>query len=98
MGTKLALSYSNIFMSHFEEKYVNPHHNLPLLWKRFIDATFLIWTHGMNKLMQFITHLATSELLSVHMGLNNLPLNSYIADLTVDLENNTNTFHYQIHF
>ena len=61
MGTKVAPSYANIFMSHLEEKYVYSHDNQPLLWKRFIDDMFLIWTHAMDKLMQFITHLNQSH-------------------------------------
>ena len=56
IGPKLAPSYPNTIMSHFEEKYVYHHHNEPLLCKRFTDL-FLNWTHGMDKLMPFTTHL-----------------------------------------
>ena len=43
MGTKLAPSYANLFMSKFEQDNVYTYHLQPTLWKRFIDDIFLIW-------------------------------------------------------
>ena len=57
LGAKFTSSYANIFMSKFEDKYVYPYSDQPLLWKRLIDDIFLIWTHGFDKLDDFITHL-----------------------------------------
>ena len=59
MGTKLAPSYANLFITKFEEKYVYTYPLQPKLWKRFIDDIFLIWPHGMNSLLEFIDHLNT---------------------------------------
>ena len=59
MGTKLAPSYVNLFMTKFEENYVYTYHLQPKLWKRFIDDIFLIWPHGMDSLLEFIKHLNT---------------------------------------
>ena len=59
MGTKLARSYANLFMSKFEQDHVYTYHLQPSLWKRFIDDIFLIWTHGMDTLKEFILHLNT---------------------------------------
>ena len=59
MGTKLAPSYANLFMTKFEDKYVYTYPLQPQLWKRFIDDIFLIWPHGMNSLTKFIEHLNT---------------------------------------
>ena len=59
MGTKLATSYSNLFMTKFEDKYVFTYPLQPQLWKRFIDDIFLIWPHGRNSLTKFIGHLNT---------------------------------------
>ena len=42
MGTKLAPSYANLFMSKFEQDHVYTYHLQPTLWKRFIDDIFLI--------------------------------------------------------
>ena len=59
MGTKLAPTYVNLFMTKFEEKYVYPYLLLPKLWKRFTDEIFLIWPHGMDSLLKFTEHLNT---------------------------------------
>ena len=59
MGTKLAPSYANLFMTKFEDKYVYTYPQQPLLWKSFIDDIFLIWPHGKNSLIEFIEHLNT---------------------------------------
>ena len=58
-GTKLAPSYANLFMSKFEQDHVYTYQLQPILWKRFIDDIFLIWTHGMDSLEEFILHLNT---------------------------------------
>ena len=59
MGTKLAPSYANLFMTKFEEKYVYTYPLQQKLWKRFIDDIFVIWPHGMDSLLEFINHLNT---------------------------------------
>ena len=59
MGTKLAPSYANLFMTKFEDKYVYTYPLQPQLWKRFIDDIFVIWPHGMKSLIKFIEHLNT---------------------------------------
>ena len=59
MGTKLAPSYANLFMSKFEQAHVYTYHLQPTLWKRFIDDIFLIWPHGMDSLIEFIQYLNT---------------------------------------
>ena len=59
MGTKLAPSYANLFMTDFEENHVYTYHLQPKLWKRFIDDIFLIWPHSINSLLELIIHLNT---------------------------------------
>ena len=59
MGTKLATSYANLFMTKFEQNHVYTYHLQPTLWKRFIDDIFMIWPHGKNSLLEFIKHLNT---------------------------------------
>ena len=46
-------------MSKFEQDHVYTYHLQPILWKRFIDDIFLIWTHGVESLKEFIIHLNT---------------------------------------
>ena len=57
MGTKLAPSYANIFMSDFEEKYVYTYELQPKIWLRYIDDIFCIWQHGETELKKFTNHL-----------------------------------------
>ena len=57
MGTKLAHSYANLFMTKSEEKYVYTYPLQPKLWNSFIGDIFMIWPHGMDSLLQFINHL-----------------------------------------
>ena len=42
MGTRVAPSYANIFMSYFEDKYVYNYHLQLLVWYRYIDDVFCI--------------------------------------------------------
>ena len=57
MGTRLAPSYANLFMDYFETHYVYTYETQPLLWKRYIDDIFMIWTHDGQALQRFIDHL-----------------------------------------
>ena len=58
MGTKLALSYANLFMSNFEDKYVYPYPQQPFIWKRFFDKIFFIWIYSIEELddLPYICH------------------------------------------
>lgn len=76
MGTKMAPPYANLFMGKFEQDLL---HNYPLsvlLWLRFIDDIFLIWTHGTTELQNFIAHvdsLHPTIRLEFHYSLTHVP-------------------------
>ena len=58
MGTRMAPSYANLFMANLEVSFLAcPSILKPLLWLRFIDDIFLIWTHGEECLRTFIGEL-----------------------------------------
>ena len=61
IGTKFAPAYANIFMTHLEEKLLDSWGDKPWVWLRYIDDVFFIWTHGEEKLKQFISHLNSSH-------------------------------------
>ena len=61
MGAKLAPGYSNLFMSKFELDFVYTYHTQPLLWKRYIDDCFCIWTGTYQDLLKFIDHLNSCD-------------------------------------
>ena len=44
IGTKMAPAYANIVMSFFESKLLTGSCNKPLVWFRYIDDIFAIWT------------------------------------------------------
>ena len=57
MGTKVAPSFANIFMAESEETHLLKHTLLPLVWWRFIDDIFCIWTYSETDLQEFMTYL-----------------------------------------
>jgi hypothetical protein len=57
MGTRVAPSFANLFMAYFEKKFVYCYKPGPLLWVRYIDDIFCIWTNGEQSLNNFFTHL-----------------------------------------
>lgn len=59
MGTCMAPSYANIFMGALEKKLLDAWPDQPRIWLRYIDDIFLIWTHGLTKLNEFIAHANT---------------------------------------
>ena len=47
--------YANIFMDHFEKTYIYPFiQGLPLIYLRFIDDIFFIWTGTKEQLTNFV--------------------------------------------
>ena len=61
MGTRVAPTYANLFMSDFEERFVYSHQTQPYMWVRFIDDIFFVWLHGQAKLDAFIKYLNQSH-------------------------------------
>ena len=57
MGTGAAPNYAHLFMDRFETKALENYPLKPMSWLRFIDDIFMIWTHGEDQLMSFITYL-----------------------------------------
>ena len=57
MGTRMAPSYANLFMEKFEREFLRTQTELPLVWWRFIDDVFAIWTHDEQQLQTFLWEL-----------------------------------------
>ncbi|CAI7935254.1 Hypothetical predicted protein [Podarcis lilfordi] len=53
MGTRMAPQYANIFMADLEQRFLNSYPLKPLLYLRYIDDIFIIWTHGQQTLDTF---------------------------------------------
>ena len=54
MGTKMAPCFANLFMASIEKEFIDNSPHKPLLYTRFIDDIFLLWTHGRPALDDFI--------------------------------------------
>ena len=54
MGTKVAVSFANIFMSAVETEIMNKSKIKPLEWKRYIDDVFSLWDTKREEIEQFI--------------------------------------------
>eukprot|EP00795_Rhopilema_esculentum_P016113 gene16113-biopygen5453 len=61
IGTKFAPAYANLFMTGLEERLLKESVDTPIVWMRFIDDVFFIWTHGEEKLETFINFLNSSH-------------------------------------
>jgi hypothetical protein len=58
MGTKCAPNYANLFMSQLETELLEQCHTpLPLIWLRFIDDIFMVWTHSPDELHEFLEYV-----------------------------------------
>ena len=54
MGTKMAPSYTNIFMGRFEKQLIQSVTPKPLSWLRFIDDIDMKWIHDRETLDAFL--------------------------------------------
>ena len=62
MGTICVPAYANIFMAYFEEKFIHPLTDAKtLLYLRFIDDIFMIWTKSEKDLIEFLNELNTKH-------------------------------------
>ena len=62
MGTICAPAYANIFMDHFERKYIYPFlEGLLLSYLRFNDDIFFIRTGSKDQLITFLSELNTKH-------------------------------------
>ncbi|XP_072048770.1 uncharacterized protein [Amphiura filiformis] len=59
IGTRMAPSGACLFMGRLEENFLSVATKKPLIWLRYIDDVFLIWTHGEEELDKFIAHCNT---------------------------------------
>ena len=57
IGTKMAPPYAIIFLAELEERFLASCEHKPEVWFRYIDDIFMIWTHGEEKLKEFLAAL-----------------------------------------
>ena len=54
IGTKFAPTYASIYMDEIEANFFDAQEFKLLVWFRYIDDVFFIWTHGKEKLEEFL--------------------------------------------
>ena len=54
IGTKFAPPYACIYMEEVETEFLKTQRLKPLIWLRFIDDIFFVWTHGEENLKNFM--------------------------------------------
>ena len=54
MGTKMAVSFANIFMATVEREIISRSVTKPLTWKRYIADVFSLWNVSKNEIKAFI--------------------------------------------
>jgi hypothetical protein len=54
IGTMVAPGFANNYVAWFEKMFVYLYKHHPLLWLRFIDDIFIIWTYGEEALKEFV--------------------------------------------
>ena len=64
MGTRVAPTYANLFMAHFEEKYIYTHNSKPRKWFRFIDDIWGIFKGNRESFKKF-----NSDINTIHSSL-----------------------------
>ena len=54
MGTKIAVSFANLFMATVETEILSRSTKEPLVWKRYIDNVFSLWNMNIGEINGFI--------------------------------------------
>ena len=57
MGTKMAPAYANLFMGKLEQKLIEKGKQHILIWKRFIDDVFIVWTGSKTQFIAYMNEI-----------------------------------------
>ena len=85
----MAPAYANIVMSIFERKLSTGSCNKPLVWFRYIDDIFAIWTYGEDKFNDFMPYINSIHS-SFQFSCNYSPECVQFLDVSVSVDNSGN--------
>ena len=83
MGTKMAPSYANLFMSDLEDRLLSSAPQRPLVRWRFIDDIFCIWCGGQDSLDEFINYINSCHA-TIKFTANYSPNSVNFLDVTIN--------------
>ncbi|XP_074924975.1 uncharacterized protein LOC142047212 [Chelonoidis abingdonii] len=84
MDTHMAPQYANIFMADLEQRFLSSRPLTPLLYLRYIDDIFIIWTHGKETLEKF-HHDFNSFHPTINLSLDQSTWEVHFLDTTVQI-------------
>ena len=87
IGTKFVPTYACIFMDKIESDFLKTQEAKPLVWYRYIDDVFFIWTHGEQKPNSFLEELKNYHL-NIKFTHQSSKENISFLDLSVSLSEN----------
>ena len=87
MGTRMAPAYANLFMGDLERELLAQSPLKPFIWWRYTDDIFMVWTHGEEKLNEFMAHINSSHN-TIKFTHEFSELSISFLDVTVLLDNN----------
>ncbi len=61
IGTKCAQPYTILFLAELENPLLQHAVDKLMLWWRYIDDIFLVWQHGEDKLLEFVSYLNSAH-------------------------------------
>ncbi|XP_065064699.1 uncharacterized protein LOC135690932 [Rhopilema esculentum] len=87
MGTRIAPPYANLFMGTFESDDLDK----SLVWWLFIVGIFMIWTHGQDKLTDFINALNSTHP-TIKFTSEQSKQSIHLLDVTISINKNNTLF------
>ena len=106
IGTKFAPTHASIFMDEIETKFLDTQEFKSLVWFQYIDDVFFIWTHGKEKLEEFLKYCNnyhpiikfTHEFNKENILILDLRLSLSGGQLTTDLHIKSTDKHQYLHY
>ena len=93
MGSRFSPSYANLFLGLLEQSFLSSHPLTPTLWVRYIDDIFLLWPHGMDSLITFISSLNSFS----SVNFTSYSSSTRVTFLDVDIFLSNSKFHTSVH-
>ncbi len=89
MGTKVAPTFANIFMGKFENDFVYTHplYSKCLIWLRFIDDIFFVFTGTLEELNQFFHDMNNTRHKSINFTMDFSRDKINFLDTTIQISN-----------